>query len=39
MAAALLSFTFSFDDYVEPAFTNGPGRDGTRALDAAYGLR
>jgi spermidine/putrescine transport system permease protein len=23
MAAALLSFTFSFDDYVLPAFTNG----------------
>ncbi len=23
VAAALLSFTFSFDDYVEPAFTNG----------------
>src|SRR5207244_2701313 len=23
MAAALLSFTFSFDDYVVPAFTNG----------------
>lgn len=23
MAAGLLSFTFSFDDYVEPAFTNG----------------
>jgi ABC-type spermidine/putrescine transport system permease subunit II len=23
VAAALLSFTFSFDDYIEPAFTNG----------------
>jgi ABC-type spermidine/putrescine transport system permease subunit II len=23
LAAALLSFTFSFDDYVLPAFTNG----------------
>ncbi len=23
VAAGLLSFTFSFDDYVQPAFTNG----------------